>query len=188
MVDRRQSVLCRGRDDGPVTIHSEHPFLSPEEDRNPVRRLRGRLPSPVTLWTAYDGDRPVGLTVSSVLVADGEPPRMSGLLDPDSDLGEAVERGGVFAVTLLRWQHRGLADAFAGVSPAPGGPFRSAAWSTTSWGPVLAEPVTWAGCRVDRPTRSLGWGMFVEAVIERVELDANETAPLLHWRGRYASV
>ena len=26
-----------------MTIHSEHPFLEPEEDRDPVRRLRGRI-------------------------------------------------------------------------------------------------------------------------------------------------
>ena len=171
-----------------MTIHSEHPFLPPDDARSPMRKLRGRLPSPVTLWTAYDANRPVGLTVSSVLVADGEPARVLGLLDPDSDLGEAVQRGGVFAVTLLRWQHRGLADAFAGVSPAPGGPFRLADWSTTAWGPVLAEPVTWAGCRVDPAPHAVGWGMFVEAVVEHVELDAKETAPLVHWRGRYASV
>ena len=42
----------------PVTIHSEHPFLEPEADRDPVRRLRGRLGGAVTLWTTGDeGDR-----------------------------------------------------------------------------------------------------------------------------------
>ena len=56
-----------------MTIHGDHPFLPPESERSPVRRFRGRLPSPVGLWTtAYDGKR-AGLTVSSMLVADGEP-------------------------------------------------------------------------------------------------------------------
>ena len=110
-----------------MTIHSEHPFLPPEEDRSPVRRLRGRVGSPVTLWTAYDrGRHPVGLTVSSALVAHGDPGWELGLVDPDSDLWAAVERAGRLAVSVLRWPHRSLADAFAGVAPAPGGPFRLA--------------------------------------------------------------
>ena len=32
-----------------VTIHSEHPFADPEPERDPVRRLRGRLGGAVTL-------------------------------------------------------------------------------------------------------------------------------------------
>lgn len=171
-----------------MTIRYEHPFLPPEGDRNPVRRLRGRLAAPVTLWTAYDGDRAVGLPVSSVLVADGEPARMLGLLDPDSDLWAAVEDGGRFAVMVLRWPHRALPDAFAGLAPAPGGPFRLAEWSQTRWGPVLAEPVSWAGCRLVAPPRRLGWGLLVEAEIEHVALDPDEEEPLLHWRGRYRTV
>jgi hypothetical protein len=51
-------------------IHSSDPFATPEQDKSPVRRLRGRLASAVTLWTAPG---PAGLTVSSMLVADGDP-------------------------------------------------------------------------------------------------------------------
>ena len=168
-----------------MTIHSEHPFLPPEDERNPIRRLRGRLAAPVTLWTAYDGDRGVGLPVSSVLVADGKPARLAGLLDPDSDLWSAIAEGGRFVVTLLGWRHRALPDAFAGLAPAPGGPFRLAEWSRTDWGPVLAEPVSWAGCRLEGPARRLGWGLLVEAEIEHVSVDPDDSEPLLHWRGRY---
>ena len=57
---------------------------------SPVRRLRGRLAAPVTLWTAPG---PAGLTVSSTLVADGEPGRLLGLIDEECDLWAAVERG-----------------------------------------------------------------------------------------------
>ena len=56
-----------------MTISSEHPFLPPEQDRDPVRRLRGRLISPVTLWTAADGIDRAGLTVGSTVIADGDP-------------------------------------------------------------------------------------------------------------------
>ena len=169
-----------------MTIHSEHPSLPPEGERNPVRRLRGRLTAPVTLWTAYDPDRPVGLTVSSVLVADGEPGRVVGLIDPDSDVYEAVLAAGVFAVSVLTGRHRAVADAFAGVAPAPGGAFRLAQWERTTWGPVLAEPpAAWAGCRLEGEPHELGWAQLVTAVIERVELSDDEADSLAYRRGRY---
>jgi 3-hydroxy-9,10-secoandrosta-1,3,5(10)-triene-9,17-dione monooxygenase reductase component len=167
-----------------VTIHSEHPFLPPEDERSSVRRLRGRLAAAVTLWAADDGERPVGLTVSSMLVADGDPGRVLGLLDPDSELFGAVERSGRFTVVPLGWEHRQLADAFAGVAPAPGGPFRLASWQATQWGPALSG-VAWAGCRLEGEPRVVGWGMLVQAAVERVELLADDGVPLIHRRGRY---
>jgi flavin reductase (DIM6/NTAB) family NADH-FMN oxidoreductase RutF len=169
-----------------VTIHPDHPFLTPEPDRNPVRRLRGRLASPVTLWTCYDaGSTPVGLTVSSMLVADGDPAKLLALLDPDSDLWDALVASRQAAVQVLGWQHRGLADAFAGAAPAPGGAFRMAEWTETPWGPVLTDTSAWAGVRlVDAEPRQVGWAVAAEAVIERVEV-GDDSPPLLHRRGRY---
>ncbi len=68
---------------GPVTIHDTHPFADAEPD--PARRLRGRLGGTVTLWTAGSGADRAGLTLTSVVVALGEPARLLGLVDPDSD-------------------------------------------------------------------------------------------------------
>jgi len=169
-----------------VTIHSDHPFLTPEPDRDPVRRLRGRLAAPVTLWTSLDreGDR-VGLTVSSMLIADGEPSKVLALLDPDSDLWEAVDRSRTAVFQVLSWRHRAVADAFAGVAPAPGGPFRLAEWNDTPWGPVLSDASAWAGIRLtDDKARRVGWAVAAEAVVERVEL-GDDGDPMAHRRGAY---
>jgi flavin reductase (DIM6/NTAB) family NADH-FMN oxidoreductase RutF len=171
---------------GAVTIHSDHPFLPPEHERSPVRRLRGRLTAGVTLWAASDGERPAGLTVSSPLVADGEPGRVVALLDPDSELWEVARRSRTVAVSWLTYDDRRLADAFAGVAPAPGGPFKLAHWQDTEWGPVPAGATTWAGCRlVDEEPREVGWALLVECVLEHVELGEERAAPLAHRRGRY---
>jgi flavin reductase (DIM6/NTAB) family NADH-FMN oxidoreductase RutF len=167
-----------------VTIHSGHPFLEPEPQRDPVRRLRGRLGGAVTLWTTGSGGDRAGLTVSSVLVAAGEPARVLGLVDPDSDLALAVEETGTAVVALLQWQHRDLADAFAGTAPAPGGVFRLGTWSPTSWGPLLSGVSAWAGIRVDTPGRDVGWSLLLDGVVEHVEI-LSEDAPLVHRRGRY---
>ena len=166
-----------------MSIHSEHPFAEPESERDPVRRLRGRLGGAVSLWTTGRAVR-AGLTVSSVMVAPGEPARVLGLVDPDSDLFDAVQATGTVVVALLAWEHRDLADAFAGVAPSPGGPFRAGRWHASAWGPVLDGVSAWAGLRVDRSDHEVGWSVLVEGVVEHVEL-GEETAPLVHRRGRY---
>ncbi|MDQ3629146.1 MAG: flavin reductase family protein [Actinomycetota bacterium] len=168
-----------------MTIHSDHPFVPPESERAPVRRLRGRLGGAVSLWTSGSGGDRAGLTVSSLMVADGEPGTVLALLDPDSDLWETFLEQRSAVVQLLGWEHRGLADAFAGAAPAPGGPFRLGQWEQTHWGPVLTGASAWAGVRlVDRPARAVGWSVLAEAVVEHVQM-GQEQAPLVHHRGRY---
>ncbi|HEX5740526.1 MAG TPA: flavin reductase family protein [Pilimelia sp.] len=163
-------------------IHADHPFAPPAQQRSAVRRLRGRLAAGVTLWTALRGADPVGLTVSSTVVADGEPPRLLGLVDEESALWEGLAGTRRFAVAVLCAGDRQAADRFAGLFPAPGGPFRYGTWEGTPYGPVPADR-TWAGCRVDA-TRRYGWAQLVEATVEAVSVGA-EAPPLVHYRGQY---
>jgi flavin reductase (DIM6/NTAB) family NADH-FMN oxidoreductase RutF len=167
----------------PVTIHHEDPFAEPPERRDAVRRFRARVGSTVSLWTAGGAGERAGLTVSSYLVAAGEPGHVLALVDPDSDLADTVRDTGRCVVQLLEWPHRPLADAFAGVSPAPGGPFRLATWRDGPWGPVLHGASAWAGLRL-AGTQQVGWSLLLDGVVEHVEL-AEQDAPLVHRRGRY---
>ena len=164
-----------------MTIHTTHPFADPEPD--PGRRFRGRLGATVTLWTAGAGADRAGLTLSSVLVALGEPARVLGLVDPDSDLALAVEETGRAVLQLLSWSDRDLAEGFAGTAPAPGGVFRQAEFVDTDWGPRLAHATTWAGVRLDE-AGDVGWSRLLTCTVEHVEV-GNDTDPLLHRRGRY---
>ncbi len=166
-----------------MTIHSEHPFRDPEAD--PVRQLRGRLGGAVTLWTSGSGDDVfewAGLTVTSLLVAPGEPPRLLALLDPDSDLASTLGSTGLAVVSVLTWEERELADVFAGTSPAPGGPFRQAQFVATTWGPRLGSATTWAGVRLES-TVPVGWSSLATCVLEDVTIGEDEA--LTHRRGRY---
>lgn len=166
-----------------MTIHSEHPFADPEGTRDPARRLRGRVDGTVALVTAGLPDGPAGLTVSSLMVALGDPPHVLALVDPDSDLAGALAEEGRGVVQLLSWEHRDLADAFAGVAPAPGGVFRLGSWTQTPWGPLLDGVTAWAGFVVDR-TSEVGWSLLVDGVLEEVGL-GEPGEPLVHRRGRY---
>jgi len=163
-----------------VTIHASHPFPTPED---PVRRLRARLGGQVSLWTTGSGDSRAGLTVSSLMVAAGEPAHVVGLLDPDSDLRETLDETGSAVVSLLRWPHRQLAEAFAGTAPAPGGPFRGGEFEETEWGPRLVDAPTWAGVRLESAV-PLGWSDLVTCTIVHLEV-GDDDEPLIHRRGRY---
>lgn len=167
-----------------MTIHSSHPFLEPESERDPVRRLRGRLGGTVTLWTTGSGPTRAGLTVSSLMLANGSPAHALALVDPDSDFAAALERTGKAVVQLLEWKHRDLADAFAGLAPAPGGAFRMGSWTDTDWGPLLDGASAWAGVRLAEEPRDVGWSSLVDATVEHIEI-GEELSPLVHRRGRY---
>jgi flavin reductase (DIM6/NTAB) family NADH-FMN oxidoreductase RutF len=164
-----------------VTIHDTHPF--DDGDRDPVRQLRGRVGGVVSLWTTGEGRARAGLTVSSYVVAGGEPARVLALVDPDSDLADEVGRTGRAVVCLLQWPDRDLAEAFAGAAPAPGGMFRLAAFEQTLHGPRLSRATTWATVSLESATE-VGWSSLLTCTVDEVVV-GDDPDPLGHRRGRY---
>ena len=162
-----------------MTIHRSNPFAA---DSDPVRRFRGRLGGAVSLWTAGAADDRAGLTVSSLMVANGDPARVLALLDPDSTFAERLATTGMAVVQLLTWDQRGLADAFGGVAPAPGGAFRLGTWTQTPHGPVLVDR-THALVRLESLTE-VGWSVLATTTVEQIVV-LEDKDQLEHRRGRY---
>ena len=172
-----------------MTIHHSHPFAAGDKDRNPLRRFRGRMASPVSIWAAANRENRAGWTLSSFLLADGDPGEVMGLVDEESVLADILAETTTVTVNLLGWDQRALADAFAGVAPAPGGPFALAEWTDTEWGPVLLDSLGWIGARLRPDADHAGWSLLLRAVVERVEMPANPADDLLCYvRGRYRSL
>lgn len=172
-----------------MTIHHSHPFTVGEQDRNQLRRFRGRMASPVSIWAAAANGTRAGWTLSSFLVADGEPPEVIGLIDEESPLADVLAETPTLTISLLGWRQRALADAFAGVAPAPGGPFALSAWQDTDWGPVLETSLGWIGARLKPEPDHAGWGLLLRGVVERVEISPESADELLCYvRGRYRSL
>jgi 3-hydroxy-9,10-secoandrosta-1,3,5(10)-triene-9,17-dione monooxygenase reductase component len=147
------------------------------------RRLRGRLASGVTVWTAGEGVGACGLTVASVLVTEGEPPHVLGTVGDLTDLLDAVRASGRFVVHVLAEADRDLAGRFAGTVPVPGGPFRDLAVEQTAYGPVLADVGTRAACRLVDESRR-GYPVLLDGVVEEA-VAGDLDAPLAYFRGRY---
>lgn len=154
-----------GSPEGGARLRYGDPWADPVSERDPIRRMRGRLPAPVTVWTAGSSAL-AGLTVSSVLLAQGEPPLLMGLVGPDTDLADAVAETGTFVVHVLRAEHRRLAQHFAGMLPAPDDQL---VVQPSPHGPVLVAVKDRLACRVI-DQRPAGWSLAVDAVIEAVEL------------------
>ncbi|OYN91339.1 flavin reductase [Parenemella sanctibonifatiensis] len=169
---------------GGVTIHQDHPFATPPELREPLRRLRGQLAAPVTVWTCGELPRAYGWTVSSLMVADGNPAEVVGLLDRDTDFADALAEADRFSVNVLARGQQQLAEVFADLAPSPGGRFRTGEWIMTDWGPRLTDAVAWFGVRRDPEPGSSGWFWRVQGAIEAIEVPALPPEPLVHLRGQ----
>lgn len=169
-----------------VNVRYENPFVDPPEARDAARRLRGRLVAPVTLWTAGDEDARTGLTISSIVIAAGEPAEALGLMSETTDLLDAITDTRTFVIHVLGDGDKVLADRFAGVRPSPGGLFVDLDVDQTRWGPAIATVVNRAYCRLIRTERA-GYQVMVAGAIERVELDELDT-PLVYFRGRYRAL
>lgn len=163
-------------------IHDEHPFATPPEDRDPVRRFRGRLVSPVTIVTAGHAD-PVGLTVGSLMVSEGKPSRVLFLCGETTDLWPAIEETGRFVVHILSADQRPMADVFAGIRPQPGGPFKDLETVAGEWGPEITSITTRARCRYELH-HEVAQHLVVWGIIDEITVD-DVTDPLAYFRGRY---
>lgn len=176
--------MSEPEDDGWVRHGGTDPFLAPEAERDAARRLRGRLALPVTVWTAWSaGRRAVGLTVSSTLLAEGDPPMVVGLLNPLTELCTAVQETGRFIVHVLAADQVRLADQMAGRYPDD--PFRGVSITESEHGPILGDVRTRATCRF-RGQHDTGWSVTVTGSIEAMELGPAER-PLIHYRSGYYS-
>jgi flavin reductase (DIM6/NTAB) family NADH-FMN oxidoreductase RutF len=164
-------------------IHDDHPFQTPPGERDPVRQFRGRLVAPVTVLTAGADGVEAALTVSSLMVAEGEPSSVVVLLGTMTDLWEAVQVSGRFVVHILDASRRDDADAFAGLRPRPGGVFTGVSTASSDWGPVLEDVSNRLFCTTTSAVE-LPFHQLVTAAVDRVEI-ADLDDPAVYFRGEY---
>ena len=121
--------------------------------------------------------------MSSIVVAEGEPPRLYFLIGTTTDLFIAMEETGRFVVHVCESRHRVLADVFAGLRPSPGGLFSGVPVEASPWGPVLSDFSTRAFCDYQGGVEE-SFSFVAAGTIAELEL-ADITDPLLYFRGQY---
>jgi flavin reductase (DIM6/NTAB) family NADH-FMN oxidoreductase RutF len=164
-------------------IHSEHPFRPAPDDRDPARRFRGRLAAGVTIVTTGTESNRTGLTVSSLLVIEGDPALVHLVVGPTSDLWAVAAETGRFIIHICRHDDTRLADVFAGLAPSPGGMFANLASEQSEWGPVLTDLPDRAYC-THTTAEEAGWSGLIVGRVDRVEL-TNLLDPMVHFRSGY---
>lgn len=168
-------------------IHEDvDPFATPEDDRDPERRFRGRLAAPVTVITAGDASDRTGMTVSSIVVSEGQPGKVHFIAAPTADLCDVIDRSGRFVVHILGTDHREISEIFAERRPSPGGLFAGVAYGDGAWGPVLTEVADRAYCSAARSTTE-GYSLLVSGDIDEIDTEDLED-PLVYFRGRYRQI
>ncbi len=167
-------------------VHDDHPFETSADQRDPARRFRGRLAGPVTIITSGSGEHRTGLTVSSLVVAEGDPSRIYFLLGSTTDLFYGLEETGKFVVHVLESDDQALADVFAGLRPSPGGKFVDLDVEQTEWGPVLSKVETRAYCTFEGGDEE-PFFIVAEGRVDKLEL-SDVADPLVYFRGGYRNL
>jgi flavin reductase (DIM6/NTAB) family NADH-FMN oxidoreductase RutF len=150
---------------------------------DPVRSFRDRLAAPVTVVTSGDADRRTGLTVSSIMVAEGSPSYVHVLVGLRTDLWDRIQDTGSFVVHILSESQQELSDRFAFIRPSPGGLFAGIDAVDTDFGPEIETIGSRIRCRYVGHFET-SYHALVHGVIEDVLLDDLQQ-PLQYFRGEY---
>ncbi|MGH9171594.1 MAG: flavin reductase family protein [Acidimicrobiales bacterium] len=165
-----------------IRLSYEDPFVTPASQRRQDRRFRGRLVAPVTVWTAGSGQHRAGLTVSSLLVAEGDPAVVIGLLDPLSALFEALVETNSFVVHVLDTSDRRLAAMFAGAYPVDA--FEEVETTDGEFGPVINGTRHSLDCTFSG-SEEVGFQALVRGRIAAATVVPDAGQPITRYHGRY---
>lgn len=132
----------------------------------------------VSVVTTESGSERFGATVSAMCSVTADPPSLLVCIDSRGRTAMAISRNGVFCANLLAEPQRPIAEAFAGIARADGGPFALGRWRTMATGaPVLVDAVAAFDCRVSREVRHGTHTVFFGTV---VDVDVGSGMPLVY--------
>jgi len=157
-------------------------MTAPDPDR--FREVIGHFPTGVTVVTCHGPDGPAGATTSAVCSVSLEPVLLLACFDRRSRTLPAMRAAGRFAVNVLRAGQHDLARVFASKRVARE-KFESVAHREAHGVPVLDDALAWLVCDL----RELhDGGYHVIAVGAVTQMDADDGAPLVFFRGAYVAL
>ena len=153
------------------------------------RAAIGQFATGVTIVTALDDDRPVGITVNAFASMSLEPALVAIALDHRRFIIPMIEASGRFAVNVLAEDQQWLSDCFAGANVTPGREaFCGAAWHPGRTGlPLLSGATATLECRVAERI-ALGDHLVFIGSVEVASVAEFDAPPLLYHRRRYLRI
>ncbi len=144
-----------------------------------------RLAAGVCLITTSQGEgQRSGLTATAVCSVTAEPPTLLVCVNRKNGSYAAIKQSGIFAVNVLAYDDRPLADRFA--SPiAPEEKFGQGLWQTLATGaPVLESALVGFDCRLTSAIEAGSHDILLGS-IEAVKVRPTDVKPLMFAHGGY---
>jgi 3-hydroxy-9,10-secoandrosta-1,3,5(10)-triene-9,17-dione monooxygenase reductase component len=153
------------------------------------RAVMGHFVTGITVVSAFEGDRPYGITVNALSSVSLDPPLVMIALDRRRFLTPIVRAAGRYAVNILSESQQALSDCFAGAAVEPGRlDFCGAAWHPGATGlPLLDGALATLECTVVQTFSAGDHDLFIGAVDVLGSSDA-DALPLLYYRRRYLRI
>jgi 3-hydroxy-9,10-secoandrosta-1,3,5(10)-triene-9,17-dione monooxygenase reductase component len=153
------------------------------------RAAIGQFATGVTIVTALDHGRPVGITVNAFASMSLEPALVAIALDHRRFIVPAIEASGRYAVNILAEDQQWLSDCFAGANVTPNREaFCGAPWHPGRTGlPLLAGTTASLECLVVERI-PLGDHLIFVGSVEAVSASEPDAPPLLYHRRRYLRI
>ena len=155
----------------------------------PFRRVMGHFVTGVTVVSALDGERPLGITVNALSSVSLDPPLVMVALDRRRFLTPIVRASGRYAVNVLSEDQQAMSDCFAGAPVEPGrDAFCGAAWHPGATGlPLIDGAIATLECTVVQTFSAGDHDLFIGRV-DAIASAEHHPMPLLYYRRRYLRI
>ncbi|MDH4145928.1 MAG: flavin reductase family protein [Acidimicrobiia bacterium] len=156
----------------------------PATDSAHFRKVLGAFPTGVTVVTAVDDGKPVGMAIGSFTSVSLDPPLVAFLPTKASSTWASIERAGSFCVNVMADDQGALCAQFASRMDDK---FEGVDWEPTddTGAPRLANCIAWMDCTTDA-VHDAGDHVIVVGRVEAMDVD-REAPPLLFFKGQYGT-
>jgi flavin reductase (DIM6/NTAB) family NADH-FMN oxidoreductase RutF len=156
-------------------------------NRQLFKEVMSRFATGVTVVTTYAGDSIHGMTATAFSGVSLDPPLVLVCIDHNQTTHHLVECSGVFAVNLLRFEQKELAERFAGMVRDVTDRFAGVEIRTAVTGsPILTDSLAWMDCRVWAAYAGGDHTIFVGEIVAGAVFDASE--PLLYYQRNWSAL
>jgi flavin reductase (DIM6/NTAB) family NADH-FMN oxidoreductase RutF len=161
--------------------------IAPRSER--FREVMGHFATGISVVTAFEGERPQGITVNAFSSVSLEPALVMVALDRRRFITPMVRIAGRYAVNVLGSDQQALSDCFAHAPVSPGREaFCGAPWHIGPTGlPLIDGSIATLECTIVETFSAGDHDLFIGRV-DSLEHDRPGVEPLLYYRRRYLRV